>query len=313
MKRCPGCTTEYDAVDWTCPTCRYEPEIREGIPILAPELEKEGAAFPSEAFAELAALEAGNFWFRARNELIAWALQRCFPGTQDYLEIGCGTGYVLARVAQELPKARLIGSEVFSSALSIAASRVASADFIQMDARRLPYTEAFDVVGAFDVLEHIQEDGDVLAEMFRVLRPGGGIIVTVPQHPWLWSAEDEYARHVRRYRRGELREKVSLAGFEVELETSFVTLLLPAMFASRASRRNSDRKAHALTELRLHPVIDRTLEGIMNLERRLIRIGLSFPLGGSLLLVARKSEVIARRTHSSRRFPPGVGSRQSVR
>ncbi len=98
-----------------------------------------------------------------------------------YLEIGCGTGYVLSGVAQAYPAATVVGTEVFSVGLPYAASRVRSAELLQMDARQIPYVSEFDVIGAFDVLEHIDEDELVLNSMFRALRPGGGIAITVPQ------------------------------------------------------------------------------------------------------------------------------------
>ena len=82
-----------------------------------------GAGFRPEAFEQLAALEAQNFWFRARNRLIVWALKKHFPNMRRYLEIGCGTGYVLAGVAQAYPAAKLVGSEIFSVGSPFAASR----------------------------------------------------------------------------------------------------------------------------------------------------------------------------------------------
>jgi SAM-dependent methyltransferase len=291
MKICPACATRFDSAEWTCPVCDHRPPMIDGFPSLAPELADGGAGFQPEAFADLSALEAGNFWFRARNRLIVWALHRHFPHIQRYMEIGCGTGYVLAGVAQAYPKAMLTGSEVFSAGLPYAASRVVNTELLQMDAKRLPYVDEFDVIGAFDVLEHIDEDETVLAEMLHALRPGGGIAITVPQHPWLWSYQDEYACHVRRYRVGELREKVLRAGFKVELETSFVSLLLPAMIASRMAQRKAPAESDAMAELRLPTLINRAFEGVMNLERQLIRLGMRFPAGGSLLLIARRSEV----------------------
>lgn len=292
MKRCPRCETAYNATDWTCPACGFTPSQEDGFPTLAPDLAQGGAGFQPEAFAELAALEADNFWFRARNRLIVWALRRHFPHMQSYLEIGCGTGYVLTGVSNAFPGARIVGSEVFSVGLPFAAHRVRQAELLQMDARRIPYVDEFDVIGAFDVLEHIKEDETVLAEMHRALRPGGGIAITVPQHPWLWSRQDEYACHVRRYCIGELREKVLRAGFKVELETSFVSLLLPTMLASRMAQRKAATESDAMAELRLATPINRVFEWIMNAERQLIRLGLRFPAGGSLLLIARKAEVI---------------------
>jgi len=99
MKNCVRCQADFVAADWLCPACAHLPASVDGFPLLAPALAEGGAGFPPEAFEILAALEAKNFWFRSRNKLIVWALKRHFPATQRYLEIGCGTGYVLAGVA----------------------------------------------------------------------------------------------------------------------------------------------------------------------------------------------------------------------
>lgn len=288
MKLCLNCSTTYTARNWTCPACGLGPTICDPYPVLAPELEESRIAYPADAHSNLARLEDGSFWFRARNHLIEWALRTYFPDMKRYLEIGCGTGFVLAGVARAFPSTELVGSEAFSAGLAIAASRAGRAELVQMDARRIPYVEEFDVVGAFDVLEHIEEDEMVLRQISSALRRSGGIVVTVPQHPWLWSAEDEYARHVRRYHRTELRDKLVRAGFEVMFETSFVSLLLPAMLASRLSRGRVTRDSHLMSELQLPSALNHALEAVMNLERTMIRIGLRFPLGGSRLLVGRK-------------------------
>ena len=219
---------------------------------------------------------------------------------QRYLEIGCGTGYVLAGVAQAYPAATLVGSEIFSVGLPYAALRVGMAELVQMDARHIPYVDEFDVIGAFDVLEHIEEDEQVLAAMFGAgdtmdafymlgaLRPGGGIALSVPQHPWLWSAADTYACHVRRYKEAELCEKVQRAGFKLEFETSFVSLLLPAMMVSRLRKQDPQRANDELAELRLPKWLNSTFEAVMAVELKLIQRFVRFRLGGSRLLIATK-------------------------
>ena len=237
MKICLTCHVKFSGSDWTCPSCAFTPPTKGGFVVLAPEMAEGGGGFRPEIFEQIALLEEKNFWFVARNRLIVWALRRYFPEIGRYLEIGCGTGYVLMGVAQAYPLASLVGSEIFSIGLPYAASRVKSVELIQMDARQIPYVEEFGVIGAFDVLEHIEEDELVLRAMWSALRPGGGIAVTVPQHPWLWSAADESACHVRRYKTGELREKALRAGFKLQFETSFVSLLLPAMVASRFTKQ----------------------------------------------------------------------------
>ncbi len=288
MKSCPKCDSGFEAEVWNCPACQFRPIVVDGFPVLAPALAHDGAGFRPKAFEKLAGLEAQNFWFCARNRLILWALGTFFPGMQRYLEVGCGTGYVLAGVAGAFPAAKLIGSEVFVVGLPYAAARVKRAELIQMDARQIPYVDEFDVIGAFDVLEHIDEDEVVLAAMFRALRPGGGVAITVPQHPWLWSAADESACHVRRYKIREMREKVLRAGFKVQFETSFVSLLLPAMLASRLSKRQVTTDEESFSELSLPSWLNRLFEIVMNLEHRLIVHGFRFGLGGSRLLVATK-------------------------
>lgn len=288
MKRCLRCQTTFVTPGWACPACAYSPQVAAGIAIHAPELKDGGAGFRPEAFAQLAAVEARNFWFRARNRLIIWALGRALPEVERYLEIGCGTGFVLAAIASAYPRASLVGSEVFSAGLPFAASRVPRAELIQMDAREIPYADEFDLVGAFDVLEHIVEDEAVLSAMHRALHPGGRIAITVPQHRWLWSAADESACHVRRYEAAELREKVTRAGFVVSFETSFVSLLLPAMVTARLFKPKAATAEETMSELDLPPLLNRIFLAIMTLERLLIRAGVRFGFGGSRVLIARK-------------------------
>ena len=145
----------------------------------------------------------------------------------------CGTAYVLSGVAKKFPQAALNGSEIFLAGLGFAAARLPGAKFMQMDARVIPFDNEFDVVGAFDVIEHIKEDEQVLSQIHASLKPAGLMLLTVPQHAWLWSAADEYACHERRYAASDLHLKVKAAGFQLMRSTSFVSVLLPAMMASR--------------------------------------------------------------------------------
>ena len=292
MKACPACGSTFAGDAWTCPHCDHEPAIIAGFTAFAPALASTSTGFRQEYFGELAALEAGSFWFRARSALIIWAMHRYHPEPRRFLEIGCGTGFVLTGVREAFPDTDLSGSEIFAAGLGFAADRVPSADLYQMDARTIPFREEFDVVGAFDVLEHIDEDDAVIAEVARALRPGGLFLATVPQHPALWSAQDEHAEHVRRYTAGELRRKVEAAGFGVLRMTSFVSLLLPMMFVSRRRMREVQPGSEfdAIDAVRLPWAVNKALEVVMAVERGLIRAGVSFPAGGSLLLVARKRD-----------------------
>ncbi|MHA7681473.1 class I SAM-dependent methyltransferase [Cupriavidus sp. PET2-C1] len=246
-----------------------------------------GGGFKAEYFSTLVQLEESNFWFRARNAIVGWALRKYFGEPRSLLEVGCGTGFVLSGIAKVCGSTQLTGSEIFIDGLSFAAERVQHARFVQMDARHMPYVEEFDVVASFDVLEHIEEDELVLRNCWQALKPGGGILLTVPQHQWLWSEADTYACHVRRYHADELHAKLERAGFDIVRSTSFTSLLLPAMMLSRRGKHR-DKPFDPLSEFNIPPALNRTLEGILAVERQIMRMGIDFPAGGSRLVVARK-------------------------
>lgn len=290
MNLCLQCGTAHNSTFNRCPTCGFQPKEIDGFLAYAPEFAYTGGGFEVDYFAKLAQLEEGNFWFQARNALILWMLQKYCRNFHRYLEVGCGTGYVLTGVAQQFPGVTLTGSEIFTTGLHFAAQRVTSAHFMQMDARRIPFIEEFDVVGIFDVLEHIQEDMIVLAELNKVLKPRGYLLLTVPQHTWLWSPADEYARHERRYSAKDIHQKLKASGFIIKRSTSFVSLLLPLMLASRWRANKNRARFDPENEFRLLPVINEMLYRIMSVERCLIQAGLDFSVGGSRLILAQKWE-----------------------
>jgi SAM-dependent methyltransferase len=230
--------------------------------------------------------EAGSFWFRSRNKLILWALKKHFPYVRSYLEGGCGTGYVLSAVEKAFPLWRIAGLDPFVEGLRVARKRTERAELFRADLRNLPWDDEFDLVGVFDVLEHLEDDQQALSSLRRALRPGGGILVTVPQHPRLWNSTDDMARHVRRYRRGELEKKMESAGFRVVYSTAFIFILLPFMVWSRRGQTSGRAKL----ELGLPAFLDRILEIVLWVERLLIFCGFRFPVGGSRLVVGRRTE-----------------------
>ncbi len=271
-----------------CPTCRFHPETIDGFEAWASELAKtsSGEFFDPGSFKKLAALEDANFWFQSRNELILWALRHYFGKPEHYAEIGCGTGYVLRAVEEVFPDAAIVGTELFVEGLKYASRRCKLAKLVQLDARKIPWRNQFDVVGIYDVLEHIEDDESVLHQIYESLAYGGGVLITVPQHRWLWSAVDEAACHVRRYSARELENKVRAAGFEILRSSSFVSLLLPMMVASRIVSRKPASDAGA--ELHINRYLNWLFRKIMAVELNFIRYGVNLPLGGSRLLIARK-------------------------
>ena len=294
---CPNCRRE--AVfpdqpwpsDWACTACRFRATQCEGLVCLAPEIIEAASGYDPKLFGELVRFEESNFWFVNRAHLIAGLIRKNFPTARNFLEIGCGTGSVLLALRKSLPKLNLTGSELYPRGLLFARRRLGDGvTLVQMDARFIPARSEFDVIGAFDVVEHIREDEDVLAEIHTALKPGGGAIISVPQHPWLWSPADDAALHQRRYGRGELEAKLRRAGLRVLWSSSFNALLLPLMMASRTIMKLRARrsKTDALAEFNIAPSLNRVLSAVLRLEVGLTLAGMRWPFGGSRFLVAQR-------------------------
>jgi SAM-dependent methyltransferase len=266
----------------------------DGFRCYAPALALGCADYPSEGFDVTAEVEANSFWCRSRNRILGLIVKRFTDRSRQLamLEIGCGIGGVVAEL-RRVPNLRLTASEIYLQGLRYARSRFPDVDFIQLDATNMPFQGRFDIVGAFDVLEHIQADDRVMHAVHQSLRPGGVFIVTVPQYQWMWSPLDEVVHHKRRYGRSELLRKLRGNDFDVLFCSSFVTALFPAMAASRLLARTrptqpDTRKAFA-SQVTLPPAANRLCDWVMRLDELALRAGLSLPFGGSLLVVARKA------------------------
>lgn len=269
----------------------HEAVTIDGFRCYAPTLALGSADYPIDLYDRLCRLEAKHFWFRARNRIILRVFRRHLAGHSRprVLEVGCGTGFVLQALAAE-NRYRLTGSEAYIAGLRHARARLPAVEFVQADARDLPYESEFDAIGAFDVIEHISEDEAVLASIRRALKPGGIFVATVPQHMWLWSPTDELAKHKRRYARADLSAKLRAARLDVLHCTSFVTTLLPVMYVSRLAKRRRP-VAYRQTdgyELEISEAANAVCSAAMRVDEAMIGMGLSLPVGGSLLVVARK-------------------------
>lgn len=264
-------------------------EIINGVKCYAPELAKENTGFPSDKFDFLYQVEEKNFWFRSRNRIIKYLFKKYLGTSQksSVLEIGCGTGYVLSGLSV-FPNYELTGTEIYVEGIKFAQKRLPQVIFYQADARKLPFTNKFDAIGAFDVLEHIDEDELVMKSIKNALKYTGLFFISVPQHPFLWSEIDDQAYHKRRYSRKELKQKLQKNGFEIIYISSFVFSLFPLLFISRKKPKRKKRgEKNQSQELRLPPLLNKLLEFIMYTDEFLIKIGFSLPFGGSLVAVCK--------------------------
>ncbi|NGZ27844.1 MAG: class I SAM-dependent methyltransferase [Magnetococcales bacterium] len=248
-------------------------------------------AFHAESFAYLYTVEQNHFWFRIRNQILIHLTNTYLaPYTKPlFLELGCGTGFVLDGLTQN-KNFQMIGSELFWQGLHFARQRLPQQPLVQLDARQMPFKETFQAVGAFDVLEHIPEDQQVISHVWDILQPGGYFFVTVPQHPWLWSLSDELACHQRRYTRAEMIHKLTAAGFKIAYCSSFISTLLPLLILNRLLFRPkfADQHGRGNQEMALPAWQNNLLERLSHLDYWAIRHGFSLPWGGSLVVVATK-------------------------
>lgn len=294
---CPTCageialpaTGEWLTAELFCTACGWKPPRQDGFALLAPALAAMGSDYDPAGFEQLAAAEAWHFWFAPRARLLAGLIDHHFATGTNFLEIGCGTGYVTGVIAGRRQWQRIMGGEVSADGLAHAKRLLpAQVELMQMDARDMPFRAAFDVIGCFDVLEHITEDELVLAGFARALRPGGGVVLSVPQHMWLWSPADAYAQHKRRYARNELEEKCRAAGLEVVASMSYASVTLPLMLASRFATRNVSVSEGAPEELKPPRWVNSILRAALQAEVSLSLAGLHWPVGGSRVVVARR-------------------------
>jgi len=224
-----------------------------------------------------------HWYFRARLAVLLAVLRREIARRPArVVELGCGSGNVLEALGE------------FGEALGVEADErlVAAARAAGLDVRRgsLPHdvpvpTGSADAVLLLDVIEHVDDDVAALGAARRLLRPGGLLLVTVPAHPWLWSAHDVALGHRRRYTARGLRRTVEAAGLRVVRTSHFNTVLFPAIAAVRIVKRAAGSGGH---DLRRPPApVNRLLERCFALERHVVPRA-SLPFGASLLLVGRR-------------------------
>jgi SAM-dependent methyltransferase len=184
---------------------------------------------------KLTELEDRHWWYRERRTLVARALRGRRPGTA--LDVGAAGGGN-TRVLQAAGW-RAAALEYGEEGARVCAER--GIPVLRGDATRLPLAgESLDLVVAYDVLEHIEDDAAAAKGVFDLLRPGGLFLVAVPCDMKLWSAHDVAVNHVRRYSRSELLALLTGAGFEIEDTRSWMVLLRPAVRLRRRSSTGSD-------------------------------------------------------------------------
>jgi len=165
---------------------------------------------------QMAALDQRHWWYRARREVLAALIRRAAPPPPGarLLEIGCGTGHNLTMLAEF---GAVDALELDDQARGVAEQRLGR----PVMRAPLPALDGvaegqYDLIGAFDVIEHIDDDGAAIASIAARLKPGGKLVMTVPAHAWMWSAHDVVNHHRRRYSKAELKRLIDGSPLKLE-------------------------------------------------------------------------------------------------
>jgi SAM-dependent methyltransferase len=231
---------------------------------------------------QMAQLDDHHWWYRARRKVLAALIERMtdLPKRARILEIGCGTGHNLRMLSQF---GRVDALELDEEARNIAEKRLGH------HVMRAPLPEivevpdrAYHLIGAFDVIEHIDEDRAALQSIATKLKSGGTFIMTVPAHDWMWSAHDVVNHHKRRYSKRGLRKLIDESPLRLEKIGYFNSLLFPLAVAERLS---SKLRGSEGGDIKLPPApLNKALEQAFASERHVIG-RLPLPPGLSLFAV----------------------------
>ena len=228
--------------------------------------------------------EAGMWWYRALHARIADALRATHGRV---LDAGCGTGGLLARLSAN-PALDLHGLEYEATAAARAAQK-SGARIVRGSINALPFADAsFAAVVSADVLCHAAVDPQAaLAELRRILAPGGLLILNMPSYQWLMSAHDHAVHNARRTTATALAQDLHEAGFAQPRARYWNTLLLPLMILQRKLLNRGNHGETVSDVAAFPPLVDATFHALTELERRL---PVPLPAGGSVLATARKPE-----------------------
>ena len=234
-------------------------------------------------YQQMAELDDRHWWYRARRRIIADLIRREVspPSNAKILEIGCGTGHNLAMLGGF---GHVDGLELDDEARELSEKRLGRR------VMRSPLPELgevpdhhYDLIGAFDVIEHIEDDRAALKSIAAKLKPGGKLVMTVPAHQWMWSAHDVVNHHKRRYSRRLLKELIGASPLKLDRIGYFNSLLFPLAVVERAVSRLRGKDT---ADVKLpSAALNAALEKVFVSERYLVG-RLPLPPGLSLFAVA---------------------------
>lgn len=241
--------------------------------------------------------EDNHWWFNSRTRALNTVIQPLLPKKPDLrlLDVGCGAGNMIHHLSQY---GQVKGLEIDPRPVKMARQRGYDVDLFDVT-DTMPFGDAtFDAITALDVIEHNEDDMAILADSYRVLKPGGHIIITVPAFMFLWTHNDDLNAHVRRYTAGELQDKLTKTGFRVQRVTYNNFFIFPLAATLLMLRRSTgakpdlashhvDNEEYQVEMEPTSPPVNAVLTTVGKVEAGLMR-HVNLPVGTSLIAVGQK-------------------------
>lgn len=234
-------------------------------------------------------LEENHWWIQARRSMVrALVLQANPDRACRILEIGCSGGPMMEQLRKD-GYGHVTGIDISADGIEICHQRGLTNAHV-MDAQKLTFPdESFQLITASDVLEHLPDAPQAIREWWRVLKPGGSVIVFVPAFQFLWSEHDEINKHFRRYRRAELRQLLADHGFTVTRSSYWNFLLFGPVSVIRLVKRILPQPRDHRSDIRPTPsLFNSLLAWLMRCENSLLLRGINYPFGVSVMTIGRK-------------------------
>jgi len=235
-------------------------------------------------YKDLYQLEGEHWWHLAKREIVIKLLKQYVRAKKPRIvDLGCGTGKNLEALSA---LGSTFGIDSSPRAISFCRKRgISRVSCARAEKTGLP-SASVDVVTLLDVLEHT-EDHQVLAELARILKDGGLVVITVPSYPWLWSRWDEVLEHKRRYTLAVLSSSLTAVGFRILQSSYLYSFLVMPVSILRLVKSTVFTRAYP-SDFRLSsPFMNRLMLKLCQLEqavRRCVRI----PFGTTLIFIAQK-------------------------
>jgi 2-polyprenyl-3-methyl-5-hydroxy-6-metoxy-1,4-benzoquinol methylase len=267
--------------NYSCSSCNIKYSIINNVPYFYKDINTQDYNLDEYTVEidKIANAEQNHFWFKSRRELISQVFNKFISKKNKIIEIGAGTGNIARMLSNEGYDLSI--GEIHPNGIEYALKKNNSnLSIYQFDIMHNPFKNHFDVVGLFDVLEHIEDDKLAINNISKMLKRGGKIILTVPAHMWLWCEEDDISNHFKRYELDNLKELLKDEGFIINYATNFFISIVPLLYL-RTKNKSSD-------EITINPIINFILSIISNIENKILKF-ISSKIGGSIIIVAEKN------------------------